>query len=92
MERQIIDEILNVKTYAQQAQEIALRMVKRRKELGISQQQLASKAGVSYGSIKRFETSGEISLKHLLKIAYAIECENDFDELFKKENIVPFRR
>ena len=40
-----------------------------RKRRKISQKALSEKSGVSLGSVKRFETSGEISLHALIKIA-----------------------
>lgn len=39
---------------------------------------------MSLGSIKRFERTGEISLSSLIKIAFALGCEDDFEELFAK--------
>lgn len=54
-----------------------------RKALKISQKQLAIKSGVSYASIRRFENTGEISLTSLLKIARALDCLDDFKDLFK---------
>jgi transcriptional regulator with XRE-family HTH domain len=53
-----------------------------RKQQKLSQQELALRSGVSFGSIKRFETSGEISLVSLLKIAQALNCLDDFQNLF----------
>ncbi|MCL2248589.1 MAG: hypothetical protein FWC13_04905 [Oscillospiraceae bacterium] len=43
---------------------------------------LSEMSGVSYGSIKRFEASGEISLTALLKIALVLDCADDFENLF----------
>ena len=40
----------------------------RRKELKIFQKDLVFKSEVSYESIRRFETTGEISLKSLIQI------------------------
>lgn len=57
-----------------------------RKRHKISQQKLAERSGVSFGSIKRFETSGEISLVSLLKIAQVLNCLEDFQQLFSLEN------
>lgn len=57
----------------------------RRKEIGLSQQKLAKKSGVSYGSVKRFENKGDISLSSLIKIAISLECESDFKTLFAKK-------
>ncbi len=51
-----------------------------------SQVELSKRSGVSLGSVKRFESTGEISLTSLLKIAIALECEGDFNELFSRKN------
>ena len=61
------------------------RVKARRKEQKLSQEALAEKSQVSFGSIKRFETSGEISLNSLIKIAFVLGCEKDFNELFAKK-------
>ena len=58
---------------------------KRRKKLKISQADLAKRSGVSLGSIKRFETKYQISLSSLIKIAIALDVEDDFDDLFKQK-------
>lgn len=65
--------------------EIAKRMQLRRKEQKISQVQLSINSDVSLGSIKRFERTGEISLSSLIKIAFALGFENDFESLFAKK-------
>ena len=49
---------------------------------------LASMSGVSYGSIKRFETSGQISLISLTKIAIALDMADELRNLFTK---VPYK-
>lgn len=53
-----------------------------RKRRAISQEELSRTSGVSYGSIKRFETSGKISLLSLTKIAIALDCSDEIRELF----------
>ena len=50
----------------------------RRKALGYTQLELSSRSGVSLGSLKRFENSGQISLESLLKLALVLECLGDF--------------
>lgn len=65
--------------------DIASRMSRRRKEKKITQVQLAKYSDVSLGSIKRFERTSEISLSSLIKIAFALGCEDDFDGLFVKK-------
>lgn len=58
-----------------------------RKRKKITQKQLAARSGVSLGSLKRFEQSGEISLQSLTKIAIALDVENELEGLFDN---VPF--
>lgn len=64
--------------------DIAMRLRERRKEKKITQVQLSERSDVSLGSLKRFERTGEISLSSLVKIAFALGCEADFDSLFSK--------
>lgn len=64
---------------------VAKRMSTRRKEKKITQVQLSAYSDVSLGSIKRFERTGEISLSSLIKIAFALGCQDDFDALFAKK-------
>lgn len=58
-----------------------------RKRKKITQKQLAARSGVSLGSLKRFEQSGEISLQSLKKIAIALDMENELEGFFDN---VPF--
>ena len=60
----------------------------RRKERKLSQKALAQSSGVSYASLRRFERTGEISLRSLVKLANAIGCLPDFEELFRHEIIL----
>ncbi|NLB34151.1 MAG: helix-turn-helix transcriptional regulator [Tissierellia bacterium] len=62
---------------------IAARIRDIRKRKKISQEKLSEKSGVSLGSVKRFESSGEISLISLTKIAIALNCENELERLFE---------
>ena len=63
--------------------QIAQRLRKIRKRKKISQEQLSLHSGVSLGSIKRFERSGDISLISLSKIAMALDVVNALEDLFK---------
>ena len=63
------------------------RVIKKRKDMKISQKKLSDISGVSYGSIKRFELTGEISLRSLLKIASALDSLEDFEKLFTRITI-----
>lgn len=69
-------------------EELALRHKTLRKQIRLSQSQMAARSGVSLGSIKRFELSGQISLESLLKLAHILNRLNDFDSIFKStENL-----
>jgi transcriptional regulator with XRE-family HTH domain len=64
---------------------IARNARKRRLELNLTQQELNRRSGVSFGSLRRFELTGQISLESLLKIALVLDCLVQFSELFKLE-------
>jgi DNA-binding XRE family transcriptional regulator len=51
---------------------LALRLKQRRLELNLTQNLLASRSGVSLGSLKRFENKHEISLESLVKLAIVL--------------------
>jgi transcriptional regulator with XRE-family HTH domain len=53
-----------------------------RLELNLSQQTLSEKSGVSYGSLKKFEQTGQISLESLLKLAVVLGAMDGFKMLF----------
>ena len=61
---------------------IASRARDHRLDLNLSQQTLSEKSGVSYGSLKKFEQTGQISLESLLKLAVILGCMDDFKALF----------
>jgi len=67
------------KTPIEIMQELKAKFRERRKSLGYTQNELATRSGVSLGSLKRFERSGQISLESLLKLALVLECLGDFD-------------
>lgn len=52
-----------------------------RKENGWTQLDLAEKSDVSYGSIKRFERSGQISFESLLKIVESLKRLSEFENI-----------
>ena len=61
---------------------LAQRLSRIRKRRKLTQEQLSEKSNVSYGSIKRFETSGQISLLSLTKLCVALGCEDEIKRLF----------
>lgn len=66
------------------AAEVAAREKERRRKLGITQEQLSVRSGVSLGSLRRFEQTGQISLESLVRLMRALDCENELDGLFVK--------
>ena len=75
-------------TAEQLDQKLAQRVRNIRKRLSVSQEKLAVMSGVSYGSIKRFESSGQISLISLTKIAMALDLADELRNLFTQ---VPYK-
>ena len=63
--------------------EIAQRHKVLRKQAGFSQSELAKRSGVSLGSLKRFETTGQISLESLLLLADVLNRLDDFAAVLK---------
>ena len=72
-------------SYDEKPREIASRFVAIRKREKISRQRLSAISGVSYSSIRRLESLGEISLSSLVKLALALRLYEDIDNLFKHE-------
>lgn len=47
-----------------------------------TQAELAERSGISLGSIKRFEQTGEIAFSSLLILAHLLDRLTDFEEVF----------
>jgi transcriptional regulator with XRE-family HTH domain len=59
-----------------------------RKKAGYSQKELADRSNVSLGSLKRFESTGQISLDSLLRLMHVLGRLDDFDKvLFYDEHL-----
>ncbi len=65
--------------------ETAEKVKKLRKAEKYSQAELAERSGVSLGSLKRFENSGQISIESLVKIANIFDRLDDFERFLKPE-------
>lgn len=61
---------------------IAENVRNQRKIKGLTQEEFAEKCGVSFGSYKRFENKGEISLFSLVKIGKVLGCDDQLLDLF----------
>jgi len=80
---------INIGTPSSMMQILKEKFKERRLTLDLTQEGLANKSGVSLGSLKRFENSGQISLESLLKLALVLECLDDFSVIAQKKKIQP---
>ena len=67
------------------ALQIAARVKTRRLELNLTQEGMAARAGLKFATYRRFEQTGEISLKGLLQIGFALNVLSEFDVLFAQK-------
>ena len=69
---------------------IAQRVKQRRLEKGWTQKMLAAKAGLSLPSYRRLESSGEISMRSLVMLAFALDMTDEFETLFSSKTYQSF--
>lgn len=67
------------------ALQIAARVKTRRLELNLTQEGLATRAGMKFATYRRFEQTGEISLRGLLQVGFALNAMSDFNVLFAQK-------
>jgi transcriptional regulator with XRE-family HTH domain len=60
-----------------------------RKQKGLSQSEIAERSGVSFGSVKRFEQTGQIAFESLLKLGHVLGRLDEFETLLnpKQDNL-----
>ncbi len=58
-----------------------------RLEENLTQVGLAKRAGVSLGSLKRFEQTGEISLRGFISLAYALRLESGLMDVLEPQKL-----
>ena len=61
--------------------QLAERFRQQRLAMSFTQEGLANRSGVSFGSVKRFERLGQISLESLLKLALVLDLLKDFEAI-----------
>lgn len=76
---------INISSPTEVSLQIAERVKTRRLELNLTQEGLATKAGLKFATYRRFEQTGEISLKGLLNIGFALDALSDFNVLFAQK-------
>lgn len=86
-----IGVFVDVLTVQKALAELAARFKKRRKEKKLSQKKIAAQSGVSYASVRRFEGTGEISLRSLMELSRVLGCLEDFGKLFETPVITDLR-
>jgi transcriptional regulator with XRE-family HTH domain len=62
---------------------LAERIRAMRVAIEFKQSTLAKRAGVALSTLRRFEQTGEVSMKHLMLICHALGRLNEFENLFR---------
>ncbi|HEY9281555.1 MAG TPA: helix-turn-helix transcriptional regulator [Eoetvoesiella sp.] len=65
------------------SKELGARLKIARLAKGLSQAELATRAGISLSTVKKLEKTGDCVLATLIKVAQALRIEGSFAELFK---------
>ena len=65
------------------ALEIAHRARSRRLDLNLTQRGLSARAGISLGSLKRFERTGQIAFVSLIRIAVVLDAITELESWFE---------
>ncbi len=73
---------LNLSSPAEVGKRLAARARQRRLDNGMTQAELAERSGVPLGTLRLFERSGKASLEAVLKLAFVLEAESEFERLF----------
>jgi len=77
-----LSDIFHERSMDQRMIELASRFKAYRKKAKLTQLELADRSGIPYGTVKRFERTGKISLESLWQLAQAVGCDNQLDLLF----------
>lgn len=77
---------INIKTPDEMCRLVAERVKERRLALDLTQQGLSDRADINIESYRKFERTGEIAFKSLVKIAMALELLDEINALFVQKN------
>ena len=80
-----IDTILN-NDFESILKSIAHRVKERRLERNFTQKAFAKRSGVGYDAYRKFENTGDITLRNLVLCAVALDDTDGFTELFTKKS------
>ena len=79
-----LSDLFGERSLDERMKELAGRLKAYRKKAGYSQLEMADRSGVTYGSLKRFERTGKISLEGLWLLSIALGCDDQLDMLFSR--------
>ena len=79
-----LSDLFHEKSLDERMLDLAVRFKAYRKNAKLTQLQLADRSGVPYGTVKRFERTGKISLENLWKLASAVGCDDQLDDIFSR--------
>jgi transcriptional regulator with XRE-family HTH domain len=74
---------INLASPRETVAEIARRAKLRRLEANLTQEGLAERAQLSLGTLKLFERTGKASIEFIVALAFALNAEKEFDQLFR---------
>jgi transcriptional regulator with XRE-family HTH domain len=79
-----MDMVLSLKLSSPQdvREGLARRAKRRRLDANLTQKELAERAQVSLGTLKLFESTGRASVEFIILLAFALNAEKEFDDLF----------
>lgn len=75
---------IDIQTPDEVALDVACKVKARRLELNLTQEGLCKRAGLKLPTYRKFERTGAISFKGLLKIAFVFDAFDEFEALFTK--------
>lgn len=75
-------DTINIESVSTILQKLAERVRMRRLELNLTQQEFAKRVGIGYDAYRKFENTGETSLRNLILCAIVLDEVNAFHELF----------
>jgi len=77
---------INISTPSSIMEILRVKYKQKRLSMDLTQSGLSTRSGVSFGSIKRFESIGQISLNSLLRLSLVLECLEDFKNIANIKN------
>jgi transcriptional regulator with XRE-family HTH domain len=77
--------MLSIKSPDDIIKELAKKLRQRRLYYTWSRDELARRAGITISSLKRFEITGEISLKRFLKLCFTLHALEGWDQILEPQ-------